>query len=113
VLPGLEAVVEAAEEPAEQVALGQIGPKDAVLIARLASELRCYEPERADAGWTRLRHLRARRSQLTTGATSAVNQIRDLAECAWPAVLAATGSPFGSVTWRVAGHDAGSGAPGT
>jgi len=32
-------------------------PKDAVLIARLASELRCYEPERADAAWARLRHL--------------------------------------------------------
>jgi transposase len=31
-------------------------PKDAVLIARLASELRCYEPERADAVWARLRH---------------------------------------------------------
>jgi hypothetical protein len=30
-------------------------PKDAVLIARLASELRCYEPERADAVWARLR----------------------------------------------------------
>src|SRR6266705_1375091 len=28
-------------------------PKDAVLIARLASELRCYEPERADAVWAR------------------------------------------------------------
>src|SRR5207253_2531933 len=55
-------------------------PKDAVLIARLASELRCYEPERADAVWARLRHLGARRSQLTTGATAAVNQIRDLLE---------------------------------
>jgi transposase len=28
-----------------------------------------------------------------------VNQIRDLLECAWPAVLAASGSPFRSVTW--------------
>jgi transposase len=28
-----------------------------------------------------------------------VNQIRDLAECAWPTVLAAAGSPFRSVTW--------------
>ena len=58
-----------------------------MLIARLASELRCYEPEpeRADAVWARLRHLGARRSQLTTGATTAVNQIRDLLECAWPA----------------------------
>jgi hypothetical protein len=70
-----------------------------VLIARLASELRCYEPERADAVWARLRHLGARRGQLTTGATAAVNQIRDLLECAWPAVLAASGSPFRSVTW--------------
>jgi transposase len=74
-------------------------PKDAVLIARLAGELRCYEPERADAVWARLRHLGARRSQLTTGATAAVNQIRDLLECAWPAVLAASGSPFRSVSW--------------
>ena len=74
-------------------------PKDAVLIARLASELRCYEPERADAVWARLRHLGARRSQLTTAATAAVNQIRDLLECAWPAVLAASGSPFRSVSW--------------
>jgi transposase len=74
-------------------------PKDAVLIARLAGELRCYEPERASEVWARLRHLGARRSQLTTAATAAVNQIRDLAECAWPAVLAASGSPFRSVTW--------------
>ena len=93
-------------------------PKDAVLIARLASELRCYEPERADAVWARLRHLGARRSQLTTGATAAVNQIRDLLECAWPAALAASPSPFRSVTWcaalavvldRCAGDLAGSG----
>jgi hypothetical protein len=74
-------------------------PKDAVPIARLASKLRCYEPERADAVWARLRRLRARRGQLPTAATAAVNQIRDLAECAWPTVLAAAGSPFRSVTW--------------
>ena len=77
-------------------------PKDAVLIARLASELRCYEPERADAVRARLRHLGARRRQLTTDATAEVNQIRDLLECAWPAVLAASGSPFRSVTWCAA-----------
>ena len=70
-----------------------------MLIARLASELRCYEPERASAVWARLRHLGARRSQLTTAATAAVNQIRDLAECAWPAVLAVSPSPFRSVSW--------------
>jgi transposase len=83
----------------EDLTRDKSGPKDAVLIARLASELRCYEPERAGAVWARLRHLGARRGQLTTGATAAVNQIRDLAECAWPGVLAASGSPFRSVTW--------------
>jgi transposase len=77
-------------------------PKDAVLIARLASELRCYEPERADAVWARLRHLGARRRQLTTDATAQVNQIRDLLECAWPAALSASGSPFRSTTWCAA-----------
>jgi transposase len=77
-------------------------PKDAVLIARLASELRCYEPERADAVWARLQHLGARRCRLTTDATAQVNQIRDLLECAWPAVLAASGSPFRSASWRAA-----------
>src|SRR5437764_1832139 len=77
-------------------------PKDAVLIARLASELRCYEPERASAAWARLRHLGARRCRLTADATAQVNQIRDLLECAWPAVLGASGSPFRSASWRAA-----------
>jgi transposase len=31
--------------------------KDAVLIARLAAQLDCYPPERADETWARLRHL--------------------------------------------------------
>jgi transposase len=70
-------------------------PKDAVLIARLAGELRCYEPERASAVWARLRHLGARRNRLTTDATGQVNQIRDLLECAWPAVLAGRGARSG------------------
>ena len=77
-------------------------PKDAVIIARLAAGLHCYEPERADAVWARLRHLGARRHQLTTSATAQVNQIRDLLECAWPAVLSASGSPFRSASWRAA-----------
>ena len=77
-------------------------PKDAVIIARLAAGLHCYEPERADAVWARLRHLGARRHQLTTDATAEVNQIRDLLECAWPAVLGAAGSPFRSASWRAA-----------
>jgi transposase len=77
-------------------------PKDAVIIARLAAGLHCYEPERADEAWIRLRHLGARRSQLITGATAKVNQVRDLLECAWPAVLGAAGKPFRSASWCAA-----------
>src|SRR5690348_11910624 len=50
----------------------------------------------------RLRHLGTRRDQLTAAATAQVNQIRDLLECAWPAVLSASGSPFRSASWRAA-----------
>jgi transposase len=73
-----------------------------VIIARLAAGLRCYEPERADVVWARLRHLGARRGQLTGDATGQVNQVRDLLECAWPAVLGAAGKPFRSATWCAA-----------
>jgi transposase len=73
-------------------------PKDAVIIARLAAGLHCYEPERAGVVWARLRHLGARRSELITAATAEVNQVRDLLECAWPAVLGAAGAPFRSAS---------------
>jgi transposase len=76
--------------------------KDAVLIARLVGQLRCYVPERPDATWARLRHLGARRNQLTTEVTADVQRLRDLLECAWPAVLAAAGDPFRSKTWCAA-----------
>ena len=64
--------------------------KDAVLIARLVAQLRCYVPERADETWARLRHLGARRDGLITEATACVQQLRDLLECVWPAVLSAS-----------------------
>src|SRR6266700_3783278 len=86
----------------EDLTFDKSDPKDAVIIARLAAGLHCYEPERADAVWARLRHLGARRAQLTTDATAQVNQVRDLLECAWPAVLGASGSPFRSSSWRAA-----------
>jgi transposase len=86
----------------EDLTFDKSDPKDAVIIARLAAGLHCYEPERAGAVWARLRHLGARRSQLTTDAAAAVNQVRDLLECAWPAVLVASGSPFRSASWRAA-----------
>lgn len=74
--------------------------KDAVLIARLAAHLHCYEPERSDEVWARLRHLGARRARLVTEATAGVQQLRDLLECVWPAVLDAAAQPFKSATWR-------------
>ena len=76
--------------------------KDAVLIARLVAQLRCYVPERADETWARLRHLGARRDELITRATTGVQQLRDLLECAWPAVLSAAAQPFRSSTWCAA-----------
>jgi transposase len=86
----------------EDLTFDKSDPKDAVIIARLAAGLHCYEPERADAVWARLRHLGARRLQLTTDATGQVNQVRDLLKCAWPAALQAAGKPFRAATWRAA-----------
>jgi transposase len=77
-------------------------PKDAVVIARLVAELRCYVPERADQVWARLRQLGARRAQLATQLTAARQQLRDLLECAWPAVLDTAAKPLDSLTWRAA-----------
>jgi len=76
--------------------------KDAVLIARLVGELRCYVPERADETWVRLRHLGARRERLVAEATADVQQLRDLLECAWPAVLGCAAKPFESNSWCAA-----------
>jgi transposase len=69
---------------AEDLTWDKSDPKDAVLIARLAAERRCYEPERTDQTWARLRHLGARRARLVTDATAGVQQLRDLLECVWP-----------------------------
>ena len=76
--------------------------KDAVLIARLTAQLRCYLPEPVDPVWGRLRHLGARREQLLETHTRCVQQIRDLLECVWPAVLDAAAQPFKSTTWVAA-----------
>jgi transposase len=75
---------------------------DAMIIARLVTELRCYLPERADPTWARLRHLGARRAQLVVAAGAARQQARDLLECAWPAVLGAAGDPLESKSWLAA-----------
>jgi hypothetical protein len=86
--------------------------KDAVLIARLTAQLRCYLPEPVDETWGRLRHLGTRREQLITEAGGQIQQMRDLLECAWPAALDTARQPFRSSTWVaalsvIAGRDGG------
>jgi transposase len=76
--------------------------KDAVLIARLVAQLRCYLPEPVDETWGRLRHLGTRREQLLEQHVACVQQIRDLLECVWPAALEAANWPFRSATWVAA-----------
>jgi hypothetical protein len=76
--------------------------KDAVLIARLTAQLRCYVPEPVDETWGRLRHLGTRREQLITEAGSQIQQMRDLLECVWPAALQTARQPFRSATWMSA-----------
>ena len=76
--------------------------KDAVLIARLTGQLRCYLPEPVDETWGRLRHLGARREQLIEEHVACVQQVRDLLECVWPAALEAANWPFRSTTWVAA-----------
>ena len=76
--------------------------KDAVLIARLTGQLRCYLPEPVDETWGRLRHLGTRREQLIEEHVACVQQVRDLLECVWPAALEAANWPFRSATWVAA-----------
>src|SRR5689334_22015473 len=97
---------------AEDLTVDKTDEKDAVLIARLTTQLRCYVPEPVDETWGRLRHLGARREQLITEAGRQIQQMRDLLECAWPAALDVARQPFRSGTWVaglsvVAGRDGG------
>ena len=75
---------------------------DATIIARLVTELRCYLPEQTEPAWARLRHLGARRVELVRAAGAARQQLRDLLECAWPAVWSAAVEPVESASWRAA-----------
>jgi transposase len=87
---------------AEDYTRDKTDDKDAVLIARLVAQLRCYAPERADETWAALRQLGAYRDRLITTATAGVQQLRDLLECAWPAVLSTATDPFDSISWCAA-----------
>jgi transposase len=88
----------------EDLTFDKTDEKDAVLIARLTAQLRCYPPEPVDETWGRLRHLGARREQLLTGIVREVQQIRALLECVWPAALDTAQQPFRSKTWAAALH---------
>ena len=71
----------------------------AVLIARLAAELRCYRPEEIEEDWAVLRCLGQRRDALVTEATRCRQQITDRLALAWPAVLGTAAAPLDSVTF--------------
>ena len=86
----------------EDLTFDKTDDKDAILIARLTAQLRCYVPEPIDETWGRLRHLGARREELVTDAGSQIQQIRDLLECVWPAALDTARQPFRSKTWVAA-----------
>ncbi|HSE07933.1 MAG TPA: IS110 family transposase [Nocardioidaceae bacterium] len=87
---------------AEDLTFDKTDDKDAVLIARLTAQLRCYVPEPVEETWGRLRHLGARRERLITEASGQVQQMRDLLECVWPAALETANWPFRSKTWAAA-----------
>ena len=72
---------------------------DSGLIARLARELHCYEPERLEGAWAELREEGRRRAQLITNATAAKQLLRDKLGLVAPALLGAACEPFDSATW--------------
>ena len=80
----------------EDLTTDKTDDKDAVLIARLTGQLRCYLPEPVDETWGRLRHLGVRREQLLDEHVSCVQQIRDLLECVCPAAVTTAQQPFKS-----------------
>ena len=87
---------------AEDFTFNKSDDTDAMIIARLVTELRCYLPERSEPIWARLRQLGARRAGLATAVTADRQQITDLLECAWPAVLEAAAEPLESKNWLAA-----------
>jgi transposase len=76
--------------------------KDATIIAKKMTELRCYVPFQLEGHWCRLRHLGARRDDQLVAAGAARQALRDLLECAWPAVLGTAADPLDALTWRAA-----------
>ena len=61
---GVQTLMTSWARRSEDLTFDKTDEKDAVLIARLTAQLRCYVPEPVDETWGRLRHLGARREQL-------------------------------------------------
>lgn len=76
--------------------------KDSTIIARRVVDRHCYVPYALEGHWCRLRHLGARRNNQLVESTAARQQLRDLLECVWPAVLHAAAKPLESMTWQAA-----------
>lgn len=76
--------------------------KDSTIIARRVADRHCYVPYALEGDWCRLRHLGARRNDQLVEATAARQQLRDLLECVWPAVLRTASKPLEALTWRAA-----------
>lgn len=76
--------------------------KDATIIAKKVTELRCYVPYQLEGQWCRLRHLGTRRDAQVVAAGAARQGLRDLLECAWPAVLRTAADPLDALTFRAA-----------
>jgi transposase len=95
----VQPLVVARAREAEDYTRGKSDDRDAVLIARLAAQLHCYLPEQAGREWARLRHLGTRRARLVEASSACRQQLRDLLEVAWPAVLATAADPLESATW--------------
>jgi transposase len=95
----VQPLVTAGARKSEDLTPDKTDEKDAVLIARLTAQLRCYLPEPVDETWGRLRHAGARREQALVEHVACVQQIRDLLECVWPAAVTAAQQPFKSHTW--------------
>ena len=85
--------------------------KDAVLIARLTGQLRCYLPEPVDETWGRLRHLGTRREQLIEEHVTAFSRSATCSSaCGRPPWRPRTGRsapPPGSPPCRVVDRDGG------
>lgn len=95
----VQGILVARARESEDLTFDKSDPKDAMVIARLATQLFCYEPERSDTTWSRLRQLGCRRADLMTETIACGAQMRELLGAVWPAALAAARRPTDSAAW--------------